>query len=133
MSSSSLSGIFLEVAELGEDEVDDLEGLVGGGAGVDAEGAGVAVGAEVRVDGVGQAALFTDGLEEAGAHAAAEHGVEDQRGVAVVVGDGRRGHAEAELDLLEGLLVLEQDARGGERASGSGARLRRGAEARISQ
>ena len=60
---------------------------------------------------VGHAALFADGLEEAGTHAATEYGVEDQRGVAVLVGNGRRGDAETELHLFEGLLVLQQDAR----------------------
>ncbi len=113
VSSSALSGLLLELAELGEDEVDDLEGLAGGGAGVDAEGSGVAIGAEVGVDGVGHAALFADGLEEARTHAAAEHGVEDERGVAVLVGDGRGGDAEADLHLLEGFLVAQHDAGAG--------------------
>ena len=57
-------GVF-EAGELGHDEGDHFEGLVGGGAGVDAEGAGVRVGAEIGVDGVGHAALFANGLEEA--------------------------------------------------------------------
>ena len=96
-----------------------LQRLAGGGAGVDAERAGVAVGAQVGVDGVGHAALFADGLEEARAHAAAEHGVQDQRGVAVVVGDGRRGHAEADLHLLQRFFVAQQDARAGDRAPAS--------------
>jgi len=86
---------FFEGLELGHDEGDHFEGFVGGGSGVDAEGAGVRVGAEVGVDGVGHAALFADGLEEAGAHAAAEDGVEDEGGVAVFVGNFRRGNAKA--------------------------------------
>src|SRR6202044_2445453 len=93
-------------------EVDDLEGAVGGGSGVDAEGAGVAIGGEVGVDGVDEAALFADGLEEARAHAAAEDGVEQEGCVAGLVGDGRSGNAETELDLLEGFLVAQVNARG---------------------
>jgi hypothetical protein len=40
-------------------------GLVDRGAGVDAERAGVAEGIHLGVDGVGEAAIFADGLEEA--------------------------------------------------------------------
>ena len=90
-----------------------FEGLADGGAGVDAEGSGIAVGAEIGEDGVGDAAILANGLEEARAHAAAEHGIEDQGGVAALVGDGRGGDAEADLHLLEGLLVFEQDAGAG--------------------
>src|SRR3954451_7338530 len=105
--------ILFEVVELGHDEVYDFKSLACGGAGVDAEGAGVAVRAEVGVDGVSQAALFADGLEETGAHAAAKDGIEDKRGEAVIVGDGGSGNTEAELNLLEGFLVLEENARAG--------------------
>ena len=102
-----------------------FEGLADGGAGVDAEGSGVAVGAEIGEDGVGHAAIFANGLEEARAHAAAEHGIEDQRGVAVFVGDGRGGDAEADLHLLEGFLVAQQDAGAGLRGGQLSERLRR--------
>ena len=102
---------FFEAFELGHDEGDHFEGFVGGCAGVDAERAGVGVGAEVGVDGVGHAALFADGLEEAGAHAAAEDGVEDEGCVAVFVGDFGRWDAEAELDLLKGALAAQDDGR----------------------
>ena len=113
VSSSSASGVSLRLRNSARMRSTHFEGLAGRGAGVDAEGSGVAVGAEVGVDGVGHAALLADGLEEARTHAAAEHGVEDERGVAVVVGDGRGGHAEADLHLLEGFLVAQQDAGAG--------------------
>ena len=103
VSSSSGSELFLQLAEFVQDQVDGLQRLAGRGAGVDAERAGVAVGAQVGIDGVGQAALFADGLEEARAHAAAQDRVQDQGGVAVFVGDGRGGHAQADLHLLQRL------------------------------
>ena len=101
--------LLLKLGELGHDEVDAFKRLTRRGAGVDAETAGVAVGRDVGVDRVSHAALFTDGLEEARAHAAAEDGVKDERDVAVGVRDGRRGDAEADLDLFESLFVAEQD------------------------
>ena len=115
----------LQTAEFRHDEVDHFERLAGGGSGIDAEGAGVAVGTEVGVDGVSHAALFANGLEEARTHAAAEHGIEDQRGVAIVVGNRRRGYAEAELHLLKRFLVLQQDACAGLRGLHLLHRLRR--------
>ncbi len=39
--------LLLELGELGEDQVDALQGLACGGSGIDAESAGVAVGREV--------------------------------------------------------------------------------------
>jgi hypothetical protein len=107
-----LERLALEAAEFLHDEVDDLDGAIGRGSGVDAEGAGVAVGREVGVDGVDEATLFADGLEEAGTHAAAEDSVEQESGVAGFVGDGRCGNAEAELNLLERFLVAQVNARG---------------------
>ncbi len=103
----------LQIAEFGQDQVNHFESLAGRGAGVDAEGPGVAIGAEVGVDGVGHAALFADGLEEARAHAAAQDGIQNERGVAVFVGDGRGGDAEADLHLFEGLFVAQNDAGAG--------------------
>ena len=65
LSSASGTGSFFEAAEFGEGELEDFGGLVDGGAGVDGEGAGVAEGVGLGVDGVGEAAVFADGLEEA--------------------------------------------------------------------
>ncbi len=128
-------GFGLEAGELLEGAGEDLAGVGGGAAGVDGEGAGVAEGVELGVDGVGEAAVFPDGLEEAGGHAAAEDGVEDVGGVAVGGSYGEGWDCEAELHLLEGLLVLEGDVgeggggvgvseagggTGGERAEGGG-------------
>ena len=107
-----LERLGLEAAEFLHDEVDDLEGAVGGSSGVDAEGACVAIGSEVAVDGVDEAAFFADGLEEARAHAAAEDGVEQEGRVAGLVSDGRSGHAETKLDLFEGFFVAQVDAWG---------------------
>ena len=109
---AGLERLGFEAAKLLHDEVDDLKGAIRGGAGVDAEGAGVAVGVEVAVDGVDEAAFFADGLEEAGAHAAAEQGIEQQGGVTVGVADGRRGDAKAELDLFKSLLAAHLNPRG---------------------
>jgi len=62
----------LEAGELGEGELEDFLRFGGSAACIDGERAGVAEGVHLGVDGVGQAAVFADGLEEARAHAAAE-------------------------------------------------------------
>src|ERR1019366_2079237 len=85
---------------------------------VDGEASGVAVGIEIAVDGVGQALSLADVLEEAGAHAAAEQGVENVAGVALLVGDGIGGDSEAELHLFESLLVAQDNAGDGLRRHG---------------
>ena len=54
-------------------------------------------------DGVGQAALLADLLEQPAAHAAAERGVEHAEGEAAVVVAGEAGHAEHDVGLLGGL------------------------------
>ncbi len=102
-------GRLFEGAELGHDEVNHFECLVGGGACVDAERTGVAVGADIGIDGVGHAALFADGLEEARTHTAAKDGIEDKGGVAILIRDGRGGDTETDLDLLEGALITQDD------------------------
>src|ERR1017187_2619571 len=126
-------GIFFETTQFLDGEPEDFRGFFGGGAGVDGEGAGVAEGTGLGVDGVGEAAFFADGLEEAAAHAAAEHGVEQVDGVAGGRLDRRRGDTEAKLDLLQGLLALERDVRmggrGGEMDEGGVAACREAAEA----
>src|ERR1017187_4374019 len=126
-------GIFFETTQFLDGEPEDFRGFFGGGAGVDGEGAGVAEGTGLGVDGVGEAAFFADGLEEAAAHAAAEHGVEQEDGVAGGGVDRRRGDTEAKLDLLQGLLALERDVRmggrGGEMDEGGVAACREAAEA----
>jgi len=96
-----LNGHLFETAQLGDGEPNDLAGLLDGGSGVDAERAGVAEGAGLRVDGVGQTALLADGLEEARTHASAQHGVQQIDPVARGRIDRRRGHSHAELDLLQ--------------------------------
>ena len=69
-------------------------------AGVDAEHAAVGVGGGVGVHRVGQAALLADLLEQPGAHAAAEGGVEHAERPAALVGAGQAGHAEHDVGLL---------------------------------
>src|SRR5581483_1718590 len=106
---------FFELAELGEDQLDNFENLARRSARVNAQRSGVAIWTEIRVDGVDHSALFTDGLEEARAHAATENGIEDECGIAVVIGDGRCGHTETDLHLLKRLLVVQLNARAGRR------------------
>ena len=101
---------FLKPAKFGHDEFDYLDCLGRRCAGVDAERACVPIGVEVAVDGVGEAALFADRLEESRAHAAAENGIQNERDVAVLVGDRLRRDAEAELHLFERFLVAQADA-----------------------
>ena len=103
---------------------------LGPAARVDAEEAAVGEARGVRVHAVGEAALLPDLLEEPGAHAAAEGGVEHAERPAAVVGAGQARHAEDDVGLL-GLAVEQLDAargaqrRGGRRA-GRRARRRRG-------
>ena len=65
LSSAAGDGLFLETAEFEEGKLEDFFGLVDGGSGVDGEGAGVVEGVHLGVDGVGEALVFADGLEEA--------------------------------------------------------------------
>src|ERR1017187_8996073 len=58
-------GLFFETAEFGKSQLQDLGDFSGGGAGVDGEASGVAEGIGLGVDGVGEAAVLADGLEEA--------------------------------------------------------------------
>ena len=109
---AGLERLSFETAEFLHDEFDDLDGAVRGSSGVDAERAGVAIGSEIGVNGVDEAAFFAHGLEEAGTHAAAEDGVEQERGVAGLVSDGGSGNAETELHLFKGLFVAQVNARG---------------------
>ncbi len=107
-SSESLTVSSLRRRKFAEGKLEHLRGLVNGDTRVDAEGTGIAEGSDLGVDGVGQSAIFTDGLEETGAHAAAEHAVEQVDGVPIGVVNGGRGHPEAELHLLERLFPTEE-------------------------
>ena len=102
-------GLGSETQKLMDRKLDDFARLLNGGACVDAKRASVTEGTHLRVDGVGKAAVFADGLEQAGAHAAAEDGVHQIKAVAAGITDRRRGDAEADLDLLERPLALEGD------------------------
>ncbi len=114
-------GLLFKTGQFDEGKLEELFGLVDGGSGVDGERAGVVEGVHLGVDGVGEALVFADGLEEARAHAAAEHGVEEVDAVAVGVVDRGRGDSEAELDLLEGFFALERDVGVGDgRLAGGG-------------
>ena len=72
-------------------DLEDVVHLARAAAGVDAEQAAVGEAGGVRVHAVGQAALLPDLLEEAGAHPAAEGGVEHAQGPAPVVGARQPG------------------------------------------
>ena len=98
----------------------ELGGLGLAGAGVDAEDAGFHIGAGEGIDGVDQAALFADFLEQAGGHAAAEQGREQQRRVVIRVGVADRGEAQDDVHLVEIALFAELAA--GVEAGGRGFR-----------
>ena len=110
-SSSSGTGVVFRLRNSLITDCTTFEADAQRGAGVDGEASGVAVRIEIAVDGVGQALAFTNVLEQARTHTAAEQGVEDVAGVALLMRDGMRGHAEAELHLLQRLLVAQDDAR----------------------
>jgi hypothetical protein len=59
------------------------------------------VGAEEGIDGVGQAATFTDFLKQAGAHVAAEDHVENPTAVTSFIYQGRTPGSQAKMHLLK--------------------------------
>src|SRR5262249_61452773 len=77
---------------------------------VDREGPGVAISAQAAEDRVGEAALFTDVLEQPRAHRAAEQRVQHVARVAVLVILRIAADAETQMALLE-LLVAHDDLR----------------------
>ncbi len=87
-----------------------------GRAGVDAEDARVGVRRKFAENGVGEALLFADVLEEPRGHAATEKIVEDGGSKAAFVGkcDGR--NTDADVDLFEVALGFEDDGRRGGRS-----------------
>jgi len=80
----------------------------------------IAEGIHLRIDRVGQTALFADGLKEPRAHAAAQDRVQQVNDEAVGVRDFQRRNGEAELHLLQRLFVLERDVREGLRLAVAG-------------
>src|SRR4029077_3078157 len=62
------------------------------------------------VDGIGKPLALANVLEQARAHASSEQGIQDVGSVASLVGHGMRRDADADLDLLERLLVAQVDA-----------------------
>src|SRR5438067_1010616 len=66
-------------------------------AGIDGETTGVAIRVQLAEDGVAQPLALANVLEQARAHAAAEQRVEHVGGVAPLVADGMRRHADANL------------------------------------
>src|SRR4051794_20958293 len=119
---------------LGEDQREDLVGLPGLAAGVDAEHAGVGVPAGERVHGVGEAALLPDALEQPRAHAAAEGGRQHAQRVARRVVAGQPPAAEDDVGLL-GVVGPNQHRPGGravrrvDRSAAGGRRPERRVEA----
>ena len=77
-----------------------LSGPSGFGSAGHYQRAAVAVAADGAVDIVGQAAGFPQALEQAAAHAVAQHAVEHGGGVAVGVVQGKGRQAEANAGLL---------------------------------
>ena len=86
--------------ELGQDEIDDLGGVVRRRSDRDDEGAAVGESGPLRDDRVGEAALLTDLLEQPRRDPAAEHVVEEREGETARVPAGRGPHAEHEVRLL---------------------------------
>lgn len=95
--------------------------LAGPAARVHTEKSAVGEARGVRVDAVGQAALLPYLLEEAGAHAAAEGGVEHTQRPAAVVGAGEARYAEDDVSLL-GPAVQHLDPARGTQGAGAFAR-----------
>src|SRR5579871_1468880 len=100
-------------AKFGDGEIENLADGFLAGAGVNGEHSGVGVRREFAEDGVGEALLFANVLEEARGHAAAEKIIEHGHGEAAFVGDGQGRNAEAEVDLLEIALFFEMNRRAG--------------------
>src|SRR5207249_9014510 len=94
-----------DARELVADDLNHLARPLRAGADVDPGVAGVTVRGEEGVDGIRLAAPLADLLEEARAHAASEREVHDVRRVAVGVGLRDPGRPQAEVYLLETLLV----------------------------
>ena len=90
---------------VGDDLLDQLGrggALAARGGGVDREQADVAIGIEARIDGVGEAAILAQLLEQARRHAAADRVREQPRGVIIRMELGRAGEAEREMGLVAG-------------------------------
>src|SRR2546426_1916687 len=98
---------FLQRAKFLNGEVDDLADGVRGGAGVNGHHAGIGVRGKLAENGVGQAALFTNVLEEARRHAATEEIVEDGETEAVQVRQRHGRNTDAKMRLLEVALCFE--------------------------
>src|SRR5260370_8959900 len=81
------------------------------GAGIDRQASSVAIRVEIIVDGVSQALLFADLLEQSRTHATAQNGVEHVRNVALLVRDGMGRNPHAQLHLLERFLVARDNPR----------------------
>ena len=106
-------GRFLHGAKFGDGHVHDLADGFFRGARVDAEDSGVGIGSKFAEDGVSEALLFANILEEARGHSAAEKIVEDRGGEAAFIGEGDGRNADADVDLLEVALGFENDGRSG--------------------
>ena len=116
-SSSSSTASSITLSELPDYHPDGLLHVAGGGADVGLDRARVGVSLVVGVDGVSEPALLAHLLEEAAAHAAAEHVVERGHRVAVLA-PGRDPHgAHGDVVLLR-LLEPEVEAALGRRRTG---------------
>ena len=80
-------------------------------SGVNGKAAGIAVGAQLGEHRVGQALPLADVLKQARAHAAAQQGVQHVAGEPLLVRQRIGGHAQAQVHLLQRLLVAQGDAR----------------------
>ena len=107
-SSSAVAPSLLDLPHLLERDVQHALQVLRRAGGVDGLVAAVEVAVVVRHDGVDEAFLLADALEEARRHPAAEDGVEERRGIALVALLRKAARAEAEVNLLE-LAFLAQD------------------------
>ena len=101
--------LLAQALELGADHVQRLDDVVLAGADVDPDLPGVLVLARPGVDGVGQAPLLADLLEQARGGGAAQDRVQDRQGEAALVVAGDALSAQADVVLL-GLLAVKGDA-----------------------
>src|SRR5882672_9440850 len=107
------NGRFLEGTKFREGEVENLADCFFCAASVDGEHARVGIRSDFAENGVGEAALFANVLEEARRHAAAEKIIENGDDEAAVVCDGQRRNTEAEMNLLEIGFAIDLDGRAG--------------------
>ena len=102
-----LGHVVLDAAQFLQRHGDELGGLVLPRAGIDREHAAVPEGGVEGVDGIDEAALLADLLEQAGGHAATEQAGHQHGRVVHRVAIARAGEAQHDMDLIQLPLLAE--------------------------